>query len=130
MLWASLWLWLHLCCTRCAVTSHLAPNVTVPVNNNVDNALISYPDAFPVVTVVPFSPLLNNAVLALTEWGAAVRVLHITKLATRSLNQACLVSLLAHIKPLHCHPHDPPLSDPSLSDPFLSLIFPFRLGPK
>ena len=37
----------------------------------------------------------------------------ITKPPTRSSNQVCLVSLcsLIDIKPLHSHPHDPPLSD-------------------
>jgi len=48
--------WLVLPSARCAATSHLAPDVTVLVNNDVCDALIDHSDAFPVVAVSPPSP--------------------------------------------------------------------------
>jgi len=49
-------LWLHLCCTRCAATSYLAPDVTVPVNSDVGSALINHPETFTVIVVPPSPP--------------------------------------------------------------------------
>jgi len=92
--------WLVLPSARCAATSHLAL-----INN----------DTFPLVAVAPLFPPFNNATPALTGRGISVRVLRIAKLPTRSSNQACPISLLAHMKPLHRHHHDHPLSNSSSS---------------
>lgn len=101
---------------HCAAISHLAFDVTVPVNKDAGYPLIGLVDhSDPLPVVVSLSPLLTNATLALDNCGIAAGVLGNVRPPKRSLNQACLVSLLAHIKPLQRHPHNPLLFNSSPS---------------
>ena len=65
--------------THSAATSHLAPDVIVPINDDIGDALIDLVDhcnALPIV--VSLSPPLNSAAPAIVEWSTVARILGIT----------------------------------------------------